>query len=270
MVKKYSDVLALIRKMGSEAKILAEEILGERYEKLFIYGEREIDKEKSVLLDSAFDKLKQNEPLQYILGKWEFSKRQFFVGKGVLIPREDTLAVVELAKEHINEKSVFADLGSGSGAIAATISLDTLSKGYAVEKSEQAFCYLEKNIKNLGANVECIKGDMFSNEVLSFLPLLDAVISNPPYITEEEMKSLDENVLKEPRMALCGGEDGLYFYREISRVYYPKIKDGGALIFEVGYTQADTVLEILKDCGYKDFSEKKDINGVRRALCAIK
>lgn len=270
MVKNYGELLALIREMGSDAKILAEEILGERYERFLLFKDKEIEREKSFLLDRAFDRLNKDEPLQYILGKWEFSGREFFVGEGVLIPREDTLAVTELVKEYINEKSIFADLGSGSGAIAATLSLDTLAKGYAVEKSKQAFCYLEKNIKNLGANVECINADMFSRALLESLPPLDAVVSNPPYITEEEMKSLDKNVLKEPREALCGGEDGLYFYREISRSYYPKLKEGGVVAFEVGYTQADAVLEILKECGYKDFSEKKDINGIRRALCAIK
>lgn len=270
MVKNYGELLALIREMGSDAKILAEEILGERYERFLLFKDKEIEKEKSKLLDSAFDRLNKDEPLQYILGKWEFSNREFLVGKGVLIPREDTLSVVELAKEHINQESIFADLGSGSGAIAATISLDTGARGYAVEKSKQAFCYLEKNIKNLGAKVECINADMFSKQLIDSLPPLDAVVSNPPYITEKEMKSLDKNVLKEPREALCGGEDGLYFYREISKMYYPKLKEGAVVAFEVGYTQADAVLEILKECGYKDFSEKRDINGIRRAVCAFK
>ncbi|MBQ5816075.1 MAG: peptide chain release factor N(5)-glutamine methyltransferase, partial [Oscillospiraceae bacterium] len=91
-----------------------------------------------------------------------------------------------------------------------------------------------------------------------------------PYITAEEMKELDDNVLKEPHMALFGGEDGLDFYREITKTYYPKLKEGGALAFEVGYRQADAVLEIMKAAGLKSPKEQKDINGIRRAVCAFK
>jgi len=267
---RYKDLLESIREIGNDAKILAQEILKIGYEQLLIYGDREIEKEKSVLLDSAFDRLKQNEPIQYILGKWEFCGREFFVGKGVLIPREDTLAVAELAKKHLNDSSVFADLGSGSGIIAATLSLDTKAKGYAVELSKDAFYYLEKNIKEHGADVSCINADMFDKKLLDSLPPLDLVVSNPPYITESEMKELDTVVLKEPHTALYGGKDGLDFYRKISKTYYPKLKDGGMIAFEVGYRQADAVLKIIKDCGYHTFSEKKDINSIRRAVCALK
>ncbi len=265
---RYCDLM----KLSGEERIIAEETLGISRQEMLLHPEKEISEQKAELLEKRLCELRNGRPLQYILGYWEFEERRFEVSEGVLIPREDTLAVLNLAKEALSGKTdaVFADLGSGSGIIAASLSLDLKLKGYAVEKSEQAFKYLEKNIKNLGAEVTAINGDMFSEETLKKLPLLDLVVSNPPYITAEEMKELDANVLREPHEALYGGEDGLDFYREITKVYYPKLKEGGALAFEVGFRQADAVIEIMKAAGLKTPKEQKDINGIRRAVCAFK
>jgi release factor glutamine methyltransferase len=259
-------------KIGGEERIIAEETTGLSRQQMLLYPQKEIPEEMAALLKKRLAELKEGRPLQYILGYWEFEGRRFEVGEGVLIPREDTSALVALAKEALNGKpnAVFADLGSGSGIIAATLSLDHNIRGYAVEKSEKAFEYLSKNIKNLGAQVTAINGDMFSTETLESLPLLDLVASNPPYITADEMKELDQNVLKEPHDALFGGSDGLDFYREICKVYYSKIKEGGALAFEVGFKQADDVAELMKAAGFKNTKEQKDINGIRRAVCAFK
>lgn len=268
MVMRAQDCFRL----KGEERIIAEETLGLNRQQMLLHPQREISEEKAELLEKRLLELKEGRPLQYILGYWEFEGRRFEVGEGVLIPREDTSALVALAKEALRGKNnaVFADLGSGSGIIAATISLDLNIKGYAAEKSEKAFKYLLKNIKNLGAQVTAICGDMFSEDVLSKLPPLDLVASNPPYITAEEMRELDSNVLREPHEALFGGRDGLDFYREICKVYYGKLKEGGALAFEVGYRQADAVSEIMKATGFKNVKEQKDINAIRRAVCAFK
>jgi len=111
---------------------------------------------------------------------------------------------------------------------------------------------------------------MLAKETIQALPQLDLVVSNPPYISKEEMDELDLSLSYEPKEALFGGDDGLYFYREITRLYYPKIKKGGAIAFEVGFRQADAVSDILKKAGFHSLKEKKDINGVRRAVCAFK
>ena len=118
--------------------------------------------------------------------------------------------------------------------------------------------------------VEALFGDMFSKDVLEKLPLLDLVISNPPYITAEEMKELDRRVLNEPQQALFGGQDGLDFYRNIAKVYKDKLKDGAAICFEVGYKQADDVLQILEREGYRNPCEKEDFSKIRRAVGAFK
>ena len=265
---RYCDLI----KLSGEERIIAEETLGISREQMLLYPQREAPEELKALLEKRLSELKAGRPLQYILGYWEFEGRNFEVGEGVLIPREDTLAVLTLAKDALfgKREAVFVDLGAGSGILAASLSLDLDIKGYAVEKSERAFKYLEKNIKKLGAEVTAHRGDMFEKGTLDSLPQLDLVVSNPPYITAEEMKELDANVLKEPHEALFGGEDGLDFYRQITETYYPKLKESGALAFEVGYRQADAVLKIMKAAGLKNPKEQKDINGIRRAVCAFK
>lgn len=272
---KHKDVSEFLRKCGeekSEYTILALETLGISKESLILYPERDIEKQKSRLLCESFEKFKNGKPLQYILGKWEFFGRDYSVGEGVLIPREDTGAVIELARDMLSnpENKTFADLGSGSGCIAVTLACDYEMQGFAVERSKEAYGYLSENIKMAGGRVKALLGDMFSNEVLEKLADLDLVISNPPYITGDEMKALDKRVLNEPRQALFGGEDGLDYYRNIAKTYKSKLKNGAAICFEVGFSQADAVLEILKREGYKNPCEKKDFSGKRRAVGAFK
>ncbi len=269
---RYCDLLKRLKEMGGEAVILAEETLLLSKTQMLVRGQEQIPKDAEEAFEKKLCELKDGRPLQYILGHWEFGGRKFEVSEGVLIPREDTLAVLSLAKEALVNKNeaVFVDLGSGSGAIAASLSLDLNVKGYAVEKSEKALSFLKKNIERLGARVEIIGGDMFEGSIVDKIPMLDLVVSNPPYITADEMRELDAKVLREPHEALFGGEDGLKFYREITKTYYPKLKDGGALAFEVGYRQADAVIEIMIDEGLKNVKEQKDINGIRRAVCAFK
>lgn len=270
---KVQDVLALLKEETlAEMRILAEETLGLSRTQMMVYPEREILSEQQKLLDERIQQLKAGRPIQYILGKWEFMGHTFLVGDGVLIPREDTAAATELAGEFLKQKkdALFADLGSGSGCIAVTLALEHDVQGFAVERSAQAFCYLKKNIVQAGGKVFPVLGDMFSREVLERLPQLDLIISNPPYITSKEMQQLDRNVRYEPHEALFGGEDGLYYYHRITEVYRNKLKDGGLLVFEVGFQQADAVLEILKNAGFHSPCEKKDFNGIRRAVGAMK
>ncbi len=269
----YSDLNELLKgEDSSEIMILIEETLGLSKTQLMIYPQNEIRSEQEELIRHRISELKSLRPLQYILGKWEFWGRSFCVGEGVLIPREDTRAVIELAGEMLKAKGqkVFADLGSGSGIIAVTLACEYNMSGYAVECSEQAFPFLEKNLKMTDGKVQALLSDMFSKQMIDAIGSLDLVVSNPPYIDSEEMLTLDQNVLKEPHSALFGGEDGLDYYRKIARLYRDKLKLGGVIAFEVGYRQADAVLSILEKEGYHSFREKKDINGIRRAVGAIK
>lgn len=271
-LKDLSDFLKECGEEKSEYTILALETLGISKQTLILYPEREIEKEKQKLLCENFEKFKKSTPLQYILGKWEFFGRDYKVGQGVLIPREDTGAVIELAADMLGDtrNKTFADLGSGSGCIAVTLACDYKMQGLSVERSQKAFSYLSENIKMADGRVKALLGDMFSKQILEKIPQLDLVISNPPYITLEEMKGLDKRVLNEPPEALFGGEDGLDYYRNIAKAYKDKLKRGGAICFEVGHKQADDVLEILKREGYKKPQEKQDFSKIRRAVGAFK
>lgn len=271
----FKELLGQINSLGeykNEGFVLALELLGTSKAQLLAFPERKIEKATAKAFLKKLGSLKNGEPMQYLLGYWEFAGRRFEVGRGVLIPREDTLAVVELAKELLKDKkdATFADLGSGSGCIAVTLALETGTQGIAVEKSKRAFSYLAKNIAQANGAVTAVNEDMFKADLIKKLPPLDLVVSNPPYITGKEMLTLSKEVLSEPHSALYGGDDGLEFYRKISKKYYDKIKKGGALAFEVGYSQADAVIEIMENAGFEFVAEKKDFSGHRRAVAAIK
>ena len=223
-----------------------------------------------IRLESIISKRKERYPLQYILGSWDFYGREFFVGEGVLIPRADTEIVVEKSLEFLRNKTnpKVLDLCSGSGCIAVTLKLEKCDATVtAVEKSEKAFSYLTKNCDKLKACVNCILGDAFEcNTDDDF----DLIVSNPPYLTKEDMENLQQEVKSEPRMALYGEEDGLFFYRELTRIYSDKLKKGGMLIYEIGDGQHSSVEEILLQNGFKDISQTKDYNGIIRCVAGIK
>ena len=198
-------------------------------------------------------------PLQYILGKWDFYGRSYKVGPGVLIPRPDTETVIETCLDIISDDatSEVLDLCAGTGCIGITIACERKnSKVTLVEKYEEAAEYLRENIKNADNNATLIMGDIF--EFAGADQKYDLIVSNPPYISEEDMESLPPEVKFEPQTALYGGEDGLLFYRAIAAGYKDSIKSGGSLVFEIGYNEGEAVKDILLSLGYRDVNIKKD------------
>ena len=204
------------------------------------------------------------EPLQYILGEWEFYSLPFLVGDGVLIPRADTETLCELALEWLkNKQAKVIDLCSGSGALAVAIAKNCpLARVWALEKSEKAYEYLEKNIKLHQADVTAVLGDVTKDTFGSF----DLIISNPPYIKTADLDSLQREVHFEPQMALDGGEDGLYFYKEILNRWLPHLKEGGMMAVEIGYDQADAVRGLFINAGLSDVGSKRDLSGIERVI----
>ena len=232
---------------------------------------REID---ANALEPLLLRLENGEPLQYIIGKWDFYESEFHVGNGVLIPRPETEELVELAVSYakkINEPVIY-DLCSGSGAIAVSIAkIFPDSDVVALEYSDLAVEYLKKNIELNGAdNVKVFKGDVtkcygdFSDE--SF----DLVISNPPYIESDEIDTLQPELQFEPRMALDGGKDGLYFYRIISEKWSCKVKKGGMIAFEVGEEQFEPVAELVKSHGFENVTYRLDLQGYKRTVAGVR
>lgn len=246
----------------SEAKIIVAFLAGVEPNRLLLYS-GEIDKAK---LSEIIEKRRDRIPLQYILGKWWFFSSEFLVGEGVLIPRQDTEHLVETALELIKnkEKPSVLDLCSGSGCIAISIAKERPDIAVtAVEKYEDAYGFLLKNIElNKTDNVTPIKADVLENCFGSF----DLIVSNPPYIPRRDNEILSEEVKKEPHTALFGGEDGLLFYREITKLWENALKPDGRLAFEVGLGQAEAVEQILKDQGFNDITVINDLSGIQRVV----
>ena len=207
-------------------------------------------------------------PLQYILGEWEFYGITVKVGEGVLIPRQDTETLVEaVIRKNRNKSPVIVDLCSGSGCIALALEKELSPKEvYAVEKSEKAAFFLNENIILNNSSVKPIKGDCLEKTLIGSLPAADIIVCNPPYLTKGDMDQLQREVTYEPKEALFGGEDGLDFYRDITRAYKTRLAHNGMLAFEVGYTQAEEVMEILIQAGFEDVRAYEDYCGVKRAV----
>lgn len=208
------------------------------------------------------------EPLQYILGEWSFMGFDFKVGRGVLIPRDDTEVVVNLCidflKNRTDKKTV--DLCSGSGAIAVALDKISGAKVTAVEIDKAAFSYLEKNVKENNSSVKPVMADALKICDTFADGGLDLIVSNPPYIKSADIETLQKEVRLEPRLALDGGEDGCDFYREIVNRWSRKLKKGGALAFELGEGQADAVKALMTEQGFSDFKISLDFGGVQRAI----
>lgn len=208
------------------------------------------------------------EPLQYILGEWSFMGFDFKVGRGVLIPRDDTEVVVNLCidflKNRTDKKTV--DLCSGSGAIAVALDKISGAKVTAVEIDETAFSYLETNVKGNNSSVKPVMADALKICDTFADGGLDLIVSNPPYIKSADIETLQKEVQLEPRLALDGGEDGCDFYREIVSRWSRKLKKGGALAFELGEGQADAVKALMTEQGFSNFKISLDFGGVQRAI----
>ncbi len=206
-------------------------------------------------------------PLQYIFGKWEFYGYEFFVGEGVLIPRPETELIVDIAVQKLNKNSLILDLCSGSGCIPVACAKEIGCKAYAVELYDKAFSYLEKNIAHNNADVTAIQGDALDNSHFEGVTF-DAVFSNPPYLTAEEMENLQREVKFEPATALFGGEDGLDFYRRLFSLWKPRLKKGGIFAVEVGDGQGESVRNLMEQSGY--IAEIiPDLQGIGRVVLGI-
>lgn len=247
-----------------------EKVLGISRFQLPIQGNDPIPTEKEQEFFVLFSRWQSGEPLQYILGSWEFYGLPFFVGPGVLIPRQDTETLAEEALHYLKGRQdpLVADVCSGSGCLACTIALKCKGASvYALELSSQALPYLQKNVDALKADVKILQGDAFFPPEL---PPLDLVVCNPPYLSRPEMETLDDLVKWEPEMALSGGTDGYDFYRSLPSVWGKLLKPGGALMFETGYLQGQKVKKILEENGFIKTRLVQDAAGIERVAIGIK
>lgn len=207
------------------------------------------------------------EPLQYLLGEWDFLDFTLKVGRGVLCPRADSEVVCETAIELLkdSEAPVVYDLCAGTGCLGLGIARAVPSaKVTCVELSHDAWPYLTANVA--GTGVQAVQDDVLT--YYNRLPSggADLIISNPPYLTAEEMAHLMPETAKEPAMALDGGADGLDFYRLLTAHYRDALRPGGWLVLEIGCAQAADVLALGAANGWVNGSCRKDYGSNDRAV----
>lgn len=213
------------------------------------------------------------EPLQYLIGEWEFYGLTFKVGRGVLIPRQDTETLIDtvLKKADRDKKVTVVDLCAGSGCIGIVLEKYlNCEKVFAVELSDEAMAYLEENIRLNKSGVVAVKGDVTDRKTADALPMADILVSNPPYLTAQDMRELQTEVTFEPESALFGGEDGLDIYRQILINFKHRLKQGGLAVFEIGAGMEEDVMTMLVRHGFENVRAVKDACGIFRCVAGFK
>lgn len=250
-----------------KCKILLASILKVSKEYLIIHDLEELAENIVTEFKNKIEEIKNGKPIQYITNKQEFMGLNFYVNENVLIPQPDTEILVEevISKMKQNVSSTVLDLCTGSGAIAISIAknIDGLTV-FASDISDKALEIAKKNARDNNVQVEFILSDMFKNINIKF----DCIVSNPPYIEDNIIKTLPKEVQNEPYIALAGGEDGLKFYRIIAENAKKFLKENGFVAVEIGYDQKDKVMQIFENEGYKNIYSKKDFGGNDRIVIA--
>ncbi len=195
-------------------------------------------------LNALIERRLSGEPLQYVLGEWEFYGLPFYVDRRVLIPRPDTEVLAETALKLLRgERRDVLDLCCGSGCIGIALAKYGGANVTAADLSADALSITERNAKRNGVIVKTVQSDLFDGIAGTF----DLIVSNPPYLSASEMDERDKSLCFEPALALYGGADGLDFYRRIAKAYRRFLNPGGTLLLEIGYTQADAVSALYDD-----------------------
>ena len=284
MVKKLSELYLDTRRAlmetedadfaGALARQLICHVTGKSLEQYLADREMYVADDVICSTQALVARAKAGEPLAYILGRWEFYGLELIVNENVLIPRDDTCAVADLA---INQGKLLGtnprilDLCTGSGCIGlAVASRIPDARVTLADISQEALAVAKKNValNRLQSRVMCVKSDAL-NEPAPFLGQFDLIVSNPPYITTKEMTELPVSVADyEPHLALHGGDDGLDFYRSIAKNYAAALKPGGYLCFEFGMGQGDDVCAILEENQYTILERSRDYNDRERAVIA--
>lgn len=225
-------------------------------------------------MQAAVERILRGEPLAYVLGEWDFFGMTLHVDQNVLIPRDDTCAVTALAINQalfLSDTPRILDLCTGSGCIGLAIASRVKDARVTLaDISRQAISVAKKNItaQKLSGRVSCVQADALCAPA-PFLGKFDMIVSNPPYVTTQEMQELPESVRDfEPALALHGGADGLDFYRAIIVNFAAALKPGGYLCFEFGMGQGDAVCRLLEENGYTVLERTRDYNEIERAVLA--
>jgi len=268
----------MIQEDSQQAGLLARQLIchatGKSQEQVIADGQHYAGDHVCAVVLQAVDRLLKDEPLAYILEQWDFYGMRLYVNKHVLIPRDDTCCVTDLAIKQarlLEGTPRILDLCTGSGCIGLAIANHIKNaKLTLADISKDALAVARRNTKeqNLSSRVACVQANALEKPG-AFLGEFDMIVSNPPYITSQEMEELDISVKDyEPRLALHGGADGLDFYRSIASNYRFALKSGGYLCLEFGMGQGDAVCAILEENGYTILERSRDYTDTERAVLA--
>lgn len=276
----YLSARSSLRKIQDDqsAGVIARDLLctfsGKTPEQMIQDIDKQAEQRVTERVLDGVERLLKEEPLAYVLGEWEFYGLPLYVTPDVLIPRDDTCAVTELAINRglfLDKDPRILDLCCGSGCIGLAIASRVKDARVTLaDISKEALAVAKKNIarNRLGGRVSTFQVDA-REKAPGFLGKFDMIVSNPPYVTREEMAQLPKSVAAfEPHLALFGGEDGLDFYRSIIRRFTPVLKPGGFLCFEFGMGMGDAVCALLEENDYVILERKRDYNDRERAVLA--
>lgn len=254
-----------------KARLIMQFILNKTRQYIIVNDLLKLEEKQEEQYFNETDKIEKGYPIEHITHQKEFMKLSFFVDENVLIPRQDTEIlveeVIEISKK-INSKKIL-DLCTGSGAIGVSLAKYLPNcEITAVDISKKALQIAKKNaiINEVEKQITFISSDLFSNlESQKF----DIIVSNPPYIKRNDIENLEEQVKKEPLIALDGGEDGLDFYKKIIKEAHKYLVSEGYLCLEIGYNQKDEVIKLIeKEETFKNIYSKKDLYGIERIIIA--
>lgn len=253
-----------------KARMLMQFVLNKPRQHIIVNDMEELTPQDEKKYFIGIQKLRNHIPIEHITNQKEFMKLNFFVNEDVLIPRQDTETLVEevikIAKASKDREIL--DLCTGSGAIAVSLAkYIEESQITAIDISKEALKIAKKNAVNnqVENKITWLQSDLFKNISSK---KFDIIVSNPPYIKRDIIKTLDKDVQKEPKIALDGGYDGLDFYRKIIKNAYQYLKYNGYLCLEIGYDQKIDVIELLENAEYRDIYCKKDMYGNDRVIVA--
>lgn len=230
-------------------------------------GDREADSVESLAVEMA-ERRARGEPLQYVLGTASFRHLELAVGPGVLVPRPETEVLVERALAHIPAGGAVVDVGTGSGAIALSISHERPdSRVLATDDSADALRYAVANRQTLGLEVDIVNGELLDGLPPELKGSVDVVVSNPPYVAFSERDLLGADVIAhEPHHALFAGADGLVVLARLADDALPWLRPGGWLVCEIGYEQKERATALLEHRSYIDVGIYADLTGRPRIV----
>jgi len=254
------------REVTSFAYLSIEKILGYSKSDCIIHSNQELTNDNIISFENIISDLKQNIPIQYILGEADFYDLKFKVNSSTLIPRGETEELVQYILLH--DFISVLEIGTGSGCIAVSIAKNSNSKITAIDNSIEALEIAKSNAILNSVKINFVLSDVFN---FSDTKKYDLIVSNPPYVLESEKKLMDKNVLDyEPHNALfVSDNDPLVYYKEITKIATNNLNKNGLLFFEINENYSKQIIELLSNLNFVDIELKKDINGRDRIIKSV-